>query len=146
MARSLIFISIIMKVPAENNQDIGRQEKRTILVVDDSAYARRMIRFALIPDLYRILEAHDGVDALKCLDNNRVDLVITDLTMPNMDGFELIRNIRSRSEYEFLPIIMLSGESTEESRIVARDVGVSAYIVKPFVPEQISGLIQSVFK
>lgn len=146
LARSLIFILMIMNVPTENNKDIEGHEKRTILVVDDSAYVRRMIRFALLPDIYRIIEAHDGVDALKCLDTNRIDLVITDLTMPNMDGLELIRIIRSRSEYELLPIIMLSGESNEESRIVARDVGVSAFIVKPFVPEQISGLIQSVFK
>jgi two-component system chemotaxis response regulator CheY len=135
-----------MNVPDENNKGVDAQDKRTILVVDDSAYVRRMIRFALAPDVYRIIEAHDGVDALKSVDANRIDLIITDLKMPNMDGFELIRNIRSRSEYEFLPIIMLSGESTDECRVVARDVGVSAFIIKPFVPEQISGLIQSVFK
>lgn len=135
-----------MDVPTENNEGIDGQAKRTILVVDDSAYVRRMIRFALMPDVYRVIEALDGVDALKCLDANPVDLIITDLTMPNMDGFELIRNIRSRSEYELLPIIMLSGETNDECRVVARDVGVSAFIVKPFVPEQISGLIQSVFK
>lgn len=135
-----------MNVPDENNSGVDAQDKRTILVVDDSAYVRRMIRFALAPDVYRIIEAHDGVDALKCVDANRIDLIITDLKMPNMDGFELIRNIRSRSEYEFLPIIMLSGESNDECRVVARDVGVSAFIIKPFVPEQISGLIQSVFK
>lgn len=135
-----------MNVPTENNEGIDGQAKRTILVVDDSAYVRRMIRFALMPDVYRVIEALDGVDALKCLDANPVDLIITDLTMPNMDGFELIRNIRSRSEYKLLPIIMLSGESSDECRVVARDAGVSAFIVKPFVPEQISGLIQSVFK
>ncbi|NIP26944.1 MAG: response regulator, partial [Phycisphaerae bacterium] len=70
---------------------------------------------------------------------------ITDLKMPNMDGFELIRHLRNDAKTELLPIIMLTGESDDKSREEARKVGVSAFIVKPFVPEQISGLIRSIF-
>ena len=121
------------------------QVVHAILVVDDSAYVRRMIRFALAQQPYRILEACDGVDALKCMQANQVDLVITDLKMPNMDGFDLIRHLRSDEKTELLPIIMLTGESDEKSREEARKAGVSAFIVKPFVPEQISGLIESIF-
>ena len=120
-------------------------EQRTILIVDDSAYIRQMIRFALAQHNYRLIESHDGFGALSCLDENQVDLVITDLKMPDMDGFELIRNIRKRPGCEFLPIIMLTVEADEKNRNTARDVGVSAFMVKPFVPEQISGLIKSIF-
>ncbi len=131
-----------MRVP---NQSGNGERLRTILVVDDSAYVRRMIRFALGQEKYRIIEANDGVDAVKCLESNPVDLIITDLKMPNLDGFDLIRFVRSRPKYEFLPVIMLTGEVDEKSREEARTAGVSAFIVKPFVPEQISGLIRSVF-
>lgn len=118
---------------------------RTILVVDDSIYVRRMVRFALPLQSFKILEANDGADAIKCFENNKIDLLITDLRMPNMDGFALIRELRSRPDLEYLPIIMLTGESSEECRAEARQVGVSAFIVKPFLPEQISGLILSIF-
>lgn len=121
------------------------EQTRTILVVDDSAYVRRMIRFALPSQSFTIVEAGDGVDALKCFENRTIDLLITDLKMPNMDGFALIRELRNRSGLEYLPIIMLTGESDEKSRQEAREAGVSAFIVKPFVPEQIFGLIQSIF-
>jgi len=106
---------------------------------------RRMIRFALAPFPFELIDAHDGVEAVKQLKNNSIDLVITDLTMPNMDGFELIHEIRKHAENKFMPIIMLTGESDEGCRERAREAGVSAFIVKPFVPEQISGLIQSIF-
>lgn len=129
---------------ALNGTGSGQQQK-TILIVDDSAYVRRMIRFALAQHPYRVLEASDGLDAIRLLETNQVDLMVTDLKMPNMDGFALLRHVRNQPAYEFLPIIMLTGESDEKSRDMARQVGVSAYIVKPFVPEQISGLIESVF-
>ena len=122
-----------------------QRNHRTILVVDDSAYVRRMIRFALPSELYTVVEAGDGIDALKYLENTPTDLLITDLKMPNMDGFSLIRELRSRPGLEYLPIIMLTGESGEQYQNEAREAGVSAFIVKPFVPEQISGLIQSIF-
>lgn len=119
--------------------------KRTVLIVDDSAYVRRMIRFALAPFQFELIDAHDGVEAIRQLENNSIDLLITDLKMPNMDGFELIQEVRSRVENKLMPIIMLTGESDDKCRERAREVGVSAYIVKPFVPEQISGLVQALF-
>lgn len=121
-------------------------KKRTILVVDDSAYARRMIRFALVSyPHYQLIEAADGNQALRQIDENRIDLVITDLKMPGMDGFDLIRAIRLRPGCELLPIIMLTGEVDEKNRELARAAGVSTLIFKPFVPEQISGLIEAIF-
>ena len=117
----------------------------TILVVDDSAYVRRMIRFALPSQSFKIIEAVDGLDAIKCFDRHSIDLLISDLKMPNMDGFALIRTLRSRPGFEYLPIIMLTGQSSDKCREEAKEVGVSAFIEKPFVPEQISGLIQSIF-
>ena len=117
----------------------------TILVVDDSAYVRRMIRFALPAESFKIIEAVDGVDAVKCFESHSIDLLISDFEVPNMDGFSFIRAVRSRPGFEFLPIIMLTGQSSDKYREKAREVGVSAFIEKPFVPEQIFGLIQSIF-
>ena len=131
-----------MSVSADNKM---KQQERIILVVDDSAYVRQMVRYSLVQHPYQLIESADGVAALECMDASHVDLVITDLKMPNMDGFELIHEIRKRSGCELLPIIMLTGEDDEKNRIKAREAGVSAFIVKPFVPEQISGLVQSVF-
>ena len=120
--------------------------KRTILVVDDSAYARRMIRFALVSyPQYELIEALSGADALEKIDGGRIDLVITDLKMPGMDGLDLIREIRRRPGYELLPIIMLTGEVDDGNRELARAAGASALIFKPFLPEQISGLIEAIF-
>ena len=126
-------------------EKIGAGKKRTVLIVDDSAYVRRMIHFALAQIPFELLDSHDGVEAIRQLENNSVDLIITDLTMPNMDGFELIQEIRNRSEGQHLPIIMLTGETDDECRERARAIGVSAFIVKPFVPEQISGLVEAIF-
>ena len=126
-------------------KDHNGEKIKTILVVDDSAYVRRMIRFALPAQCYRVIEAADGSDALKCFTSHTIDLLITDLKMPNVDGFTLIRELRSRPDFKYLPIIMLTGESNEDCREEAKTIGVSAFIVKPFVPEQISGLIQSIF-
>ncbi len=129
-----------------SGEQVNHGKKRTILVVDDSAYARRMIRFALVPyPRYELIEALDGADALAKFDGNRIDLVITDLNMSGMDGFELIRAIRRRPEGELLPIIMLTGEVSEANRELARAAGVSTLIFKPFVPEQISGLVEAIF-
>lgn len=141
LARSLIIDSLMTYANAKN----VRSERYTVLVVDDSASIRRMIRFALTHRSYRVVEAQDGIDALRYIESNPVDLVITDLKMPNMNGFDLIRLLRCRSELELLPIIMLTGEADETLREKARQIGASAFIVKPFVPEQISGLVQSIF-
>ena len=119
--------------------------QKKIMTVDDSPTVRKVLCMALSAAGYQVIEASDGRDALKCVESHSIDLLITDLKMPNMDGLDLIRELRRRPGLQYLPIIMLTGESGEDCRTTARDAGVSAFIVKPFVPEQIAGLIRGIF-
>lgn len=110
---------------------------RTILAVDDSATVRKFISVALSMQGFGIVTACDGMDALEKLPNQQVDLVITDLNMPNMDGFELIKALRENPNYEDLPVIILTSLNDEESRGRSARVGANSYIVKPFSLEKI---------
>jgi two-component system, chemotaxis family, chemotaxis protein CheY len=106
-----------------------------------------MVAFTLKKEGYDVLEAVDGTDALKKLSNgDLVNMVITDLNMPNMDGIELIKNVRSNAKYKFMPIIMLTTESQEEKKQAGKAAGATGWIVKPFKPEQLVGVIKKVLK
>ena len=118
---------------------------RTIMTVDDSASARQMVSFTLQDAGYEVVEAKDGQDALSKLDSS-VGMIITDLNMPNMDGIELIRTIRGRAEFKFLPIVMLTTESQEEKKSEGKQAGATGWIVKPFKPPQILGVVQKLLK
>jgi two-component system chemotaxis response regulator CheY len=106
--------------------------KKTILTVDDSMSVRKFIALSLKSGGYRVISAVDGMDALEILPKEKVDLVITDLNMPNVDGFELVRTIRQNTMYSELPIIILS--SLADSQYIERGMqaGANSYIVKPF--------------
>ncbi|MFY7997936.1 MAG: response regulator [Candidatus Kapaibacteriota bacterium] len=106
--------------------------KKTILTVDDSMSVRKFIALSLKSGGYRVISAVDGMDALEILPKEKVDLVITDLNMPNVDGFELVRTIRQNTTYSELPIIILS--SLADAQYIERGMqaGANSYIVKPF--------------
>lgn len=106
--------------------------KKTILTVDDSMSVRKFIALSLKSGGYRVISAVDGMDALEILPKEKVDLVITDLNMPNVDGFELVRTIRDNTMYKDLPIIILS--SLADAKYIERgmNAGANSYIVKPF--------------
>ncbi len=110
---------------------------RTILAVDDSATARKFISVALSIQGFVVVTACDGMDALEKLPNQQVDLVITDLNMPHMDGFELITALRENPHYKDLPVIVLTSLNDEESKGRSAGVGANSYIVKPFSLEKI---------
>ena len=103
---------------------------RTIMTVDDSASVRQMVSLTLKDAGYSVIEACDGKDALAKL-SGTVDMIVTDLNMPNMDGLELIGNIRGSAEFQDLPIIMLTTEDNPESRQLAHRAGANLYLVKP---------------
>lgn len=107
-------------------------EQKTILIADDSASVRKFVSLSLKMMGYNIVSAVDGMDALEKLPAESVDLVITDLNMPNMDGYKLIRNIRSYPEYQTLPIIILSSLSNNDDIREGLDSGANSYLVKPF--------------
>lgn len=117
---------------------------RTILTVDDSASIRMMVSFTLKEKGYRVIEAMDGIDGIDKLRDESVDMVITDLNMPKMDGIGMIREIRQNPGFRFIPIIMLTTESQEDRKIEARAAGATGWITKPFRPEQLLAVVRKV--
>ncbi len=110
---------------------------KTILCVDDSASMRQTIKLTLAVSGYRIVEAVDGVDGLEKARANAIDLVITDLNMPRMDGFEFINELRKLAAFKGVPIVFVTTESDERKRAEAREAGATAWIVKPFAPDHL---------
>lgn len=117
---------------------------KCILVVDDSETVRQVLQLTLSKAGFDVVEAEDGVDAYSKLSDQPVDMIVTDLNMPNMDGLELIKKIRQEGEYRFTPIVMLTTESSEEKKKAGREAGASGWIVKPFKPEQLLKVVKMV--
>ena len=111
--------------------------KKVILVVDDSATVRKFVSVSLTMQGFTVITACDGMDALEKLPKSQVDLLITDLNMPNMDGFELIKALRESPEHHDLPIIILSSLSDQPSREKGEQLRVNSYLAKPFSLEKI---------
>lgn len=110
---------------------------KVILAVDDSATVRKFVSVALSMQGFTVVTACDGMDALEKLPGANVDLVITDLNMPNMDGFELIRSLRENPQYRDLPVIILSSLTDAGSKGRSTALGVGSYLEKPFSLEKI---------
>jgi two-component system chemotaxis response regulator CheY len=116
---------------------------KVILTVDDSASVRQLVKFTLSDAGYAVIEAVDGQDALAKL-KSPVNLVITDLNMPNLDGIGLIRSVRANPAYRGMPIIMLTTESQESRKQEGRAAGATGWIVKPFTTEQLLAVVKKV--
>lgn len=110
---------------------------KTILVAEDSNSIRKFITISLKILGYKIITAEDGMEALEKIPNEKIDLLITDLNMPNIDGFTLIKNVRSQSDYKELPIIILSSLSKEEDITKGLAAGANSYLIKPFNTKRI---------
>lgn len=118
---------------------------RKIMTVDDSATVRQMMRFTLEDAGFEVSEAVDGVDAMKKFAaGEQIDMLITDLNMPNMNGIELIRAVRNDASNRFVPIIMLTTEAGECKRQEGKSAGASGWIVKPFKPNQVLAVVRMV--
>ncbi len=115
--------------------------QKVILLADDSEMVRNFHSYILKNAGYEIISAIDGADALEKLLMNSVDLVATDINMPNMDGYELVKRIRKMDDYEDIPIIIISTESEAQDKQKGYDAGANVYIIKPTPPEQ---LVESV--
>ncbi len=116
----------------------------TILAVDDSASMRQMVSFTLKSAGHEVVEADDGTSALSVAKTRGVDLVITDVNMPSMDGITLIKHLRTLPNYRFTPLLMLTTESAPEKKQQGKAAGATGWIVKPFNPEQLLGTIRKV--
>jgi two-component system chemotaxis response regulator CheY len=119
-------------------------KSRRILTVEDSTSMREMISFTLTEAGYQVMEAKDGQDALARLPQEGIDMVITDLNMPNMNGIELTRTLRSDPAFKFLPILFLTTESQVHKKQDAKEAGATGWIVKPFKREQLLSVVKKV--
>ncbi|MBA4373964.1 MAG: two-component system response regulator [Thermodesulfovibrio sp.] len=115
---------------------------KTILVVDDAGVMRQMNALTLKKEGFEVIEAVDGKDALLKMDGKQIDLVVTDINMPEMDGIELIRHLRGSSEHRFIPIIVLSTISQEAKVQEGKEAGASGWIFKPYKPHELMGAIR----
>ncbi|MDQ7038190.1 MAG: chemotaxis response regulator CheY [Aquificota bacterium] len=118
-----------------------------ILVVDDMSTMRRIIRTILNQLGYtNIEEAENGKQALAKLRSEKFDFVITDWNMPEMDGLQLVKEIRNDPDLKHLPVLMVTAEAKKENVLEALKAGVNNYIVKPFTPEVLKEKMEKIFK
>lgn len=118
--------------------------KKKIMIVDDSSSVRQLVSSTLVDGGYEVTEAVDGQDAMEKFQSQPVDLVVSDLNMPNMDGIELVKQLRALPGQRFLPIIMLTTESQDAKKQEGRAAGASGWLVKPFKAEQILSVVKMV--
>ncbi|MEJ2684495.1 MAG: response regulator [Candidatus Sulfobium sp.] len=115
-----------------------------ILVVEDSPTMRQLISFAVkrIPNS-RVIEASDGVDALKKLSSEKVDLILADINMPVMDGLKLVSLVRGNPAFKHIPVIIVTTEGAEEDRKRALSIGANAYLPKPIQTQELLKLVNT---
>jgi two-component system, chemotaxis family, chemotaxis protein CheY len=119
---------------------------KTVLVVDDSTSMRQMVSFTLKEAGFEVIEGTNGQEAMARVEGKPVNLVVTDLNMPVMDGMTLIRNLRAKPEFKFTPILMLTTESQQEKKMEGKAAGATGWIVKPFQPEQLLQVVNKVVR
>lgn len=120
---------------------------KVIMTVDDSTSVRQMVSFTLSNAGYEVIEAVDGRDALsKVGESGTIDMLVTDLNMPNMDGIELVKSVRSQQRHKFIPILLLTTESQETKKQQGKAAGASGWIVKPFDAGQLVDVVRRLLK
>lgn len=121
---------------------------KTVFVTDDSPTARASISYVLKENGYSVMLAEHGVDAINKIKetDSPIDLFLCDVNMPKMDGITLVGEIRKIQKCKFTPILMLTTESQESKKMEAKNAGASGWIVKPFEPEQLIGLVNRFVK
>ena len=117
---------------------------KMIMVVDDARSMRGLISMTLQGEGYEVIEACDGQDAMVKIEGQKVNMVISDLNMPNMNGIELIRSLKQDPRYKFLPIVMLTTESEEAKKKEGQEAGAKAWLVKPFKPETVLSVVKKI--
>lgn len=115
---------------------------KTILIVDDSASLRQVVRMALQGAGHTVIEAGDGKAALALLDGRTVDMAICDVNMPVMNGIDFVKAVKERGAYKFMPVLMLTTESSEKQKEAGKAAGAKAWMVKPFAPSQLVNAVQ----
>ena len=117
---------------------------KTALVVDDSPSMRQLVSYTLGEAGFEVLQGGNGQEGLGQLDKARVQLIVTDLNMPVMDGIAFIKEVRGRAAHRFTPILMLTTESQDASKQAGKAAGATGWLVKPFDPERLLQVVQKV--
>ncbi len=120
---------------------------KKVLIVDDSESILEIVGFTLENAGFEVFKGCDGVNALEVLKTaGIVDLIITDLHMPNMDGIGFIKEVRAQDDFKFTPILFLTTESQQEKKIQAKEAGATGWIIKPFAPDKLLVAISRVLR
>ena len=114
-----------------------------ILICDDEVLIRDVIKEYLIMDNYEVMEASNGIEAIDVVNNNNIDLVVMDIMMPKMDGYQAIKEIKKIKD---VPFIVLSARSEEFDKLIGFDIGIDDYVTKPFSPKELIARIKAVTK
>jgi two-component system chemotaxis response regulator CheY len=117
---------------------------RTILVIDDSATMRQIVSFCLKGAGYGVVAVSDAAEVLSKLKTEKIDLVITDLNMPNVDGITLTKLIRAQPGSKYTPVLLLTTESSPERKAQGQAAGATGWLVKPFEPDQLLKVVKRV--
>ena len=108
---------------------------KTILVAEDSLMLRKVACFPLEKTGYKVLEANNGIEAIEAMSKNHVDMLITDLNMPGMDGFELIAHVKEDEKFKHIPIIILTTEGKKDMVMRGLTLGANSFLQKPINPD-----------
>lgn len=135
---------VLTLLPETSDQPEAEAMAKRILTIDDSKTIRDMLRMTLVDAGYEVLQAIDGDDGLALLERETVDLVITDINMPKMNGYEVVRHLRGNPAYNGLPILVLTTESDTDKKNIAREAGATGWMVKPFDPERLVATVRKV--
>jgi len=141
--------SVAPQLGKDIEQDIeapmdGPPAPKRILTIDDSKTMRDMLRMTLVDAGYVVIQAVDGQDGLDVLRKERFDVVITDINMPKLDGYGVIRHLRADASYDDTPILVLSTENDQKTKDIGRDAGATGWLVKPFDPDQLVEIVRQV--
>jgi len=128
----------------DDSNDVAHDARITVMIVDDSVSVRRITAKILNAAGMETILCRDGVDALETLQRlpNAPDLVLLDVEMPRMDGYELLSTLRSQSDYETLPVVMVTSRSGDKHRNKAESLGATDYLVKPYDEDELITTIQ----
>jgi twitching motility two-component system response regulator PilG len=144
LASQLNALSIRLdEIARQREADEARPRGKTILVVDDSATVRKLISGKLEKSGHNVINACDGVEALERMSEQVPDLVLLDITMPRMDGYEVCKQIRANPNCSHIPVVMISGKDGFFDKVRGRMAGASGYVTKPFGPETLMRALET---
>jgi len=117
---------------------------KRILVVDDSAVIRQVEETVLVKAGYEVASANGGKEALGKMEAAAFNLILTDLNMPDIDGVALIKQIRASTKHRLIPVVMITTESKDTKKQEGKSAGATAWMVKPFTPEQLLSVVKRI--